>query len=782
MIRADSIEIAIIGGTFAGNKGAAGMLESTIFNLDKMLGEKAFFHVLSVYPSRDSRKGIPARCRIVPAPPLRLILILPVLSLIYALLGKLRLPRRFLHSFAPLGAIARSEIVLDVSGISYVDGRLATLAYNLACNLPAILLGTKLIKLSQAIGPLEGKLNRFAAERILKRCQRIFTRGDRTTQHLEKLGLKNLAPAADLAFILNDNHPLPDTVAALDLPSGTGPVIGVSPSQVLDNYCRERGKDLTSILARYLADFRDKGGARILIIAHSLLEPAKRSRNNDYHICKNLHQALGGGPDVSLIVEDLNPSELRAVISRCDIYLACRFHSMISALCVNVPCLVPAWSHKYREVMAVLGLDNYVIDLEGLTSENLTSSTREILAKADEIRSRMEQGLPAIKDSARSQLIYVRDLLDKGMISGDLPLRTGKRAQKLYDLFYRDLFDRAFLGYSSDPSIREGAASGGLVSSLLIDQLEKGKVDGVIACRTGTESGRLDFYTVTCNGSNEVLDCRTSIYSDFDHAGRILDILRENDKVFAVVALPCQWSMLNNYLDKNPALKKRVGLKIGLWCGHATDRRLIDDFLSCRGVEPGDIEEFHYRKGLWRGETVIKLRGGGEKRISFRKGYGLLQNLYADCKKRCFSCPDHFGRGSDLSFGDAWLSELKSKRIKYSMAVPLTARGGESLRDLAGSGRAILREISPVLAVRAQKRAVIWHTYGSAGRSTIGGLFGLKIPRRGRVRARWNDLLSAFLILVAWKAFSGPLRPLLMRLPWPAHYPWMLVQKFFLNF
>ena len=116
------------------------------------------------------------------------------------------------------------------------------------------------------------------------------------------------------------------------------------------------------------------------------------------------------------------------------------------------------------------------------------------------------------------------------------------------------------------------------------------------------------------------------------------------------------------------------------------------------------------------------------------------------------------------------------------MSLPLTDRGMDSILELAEGGRAELREVSPLLAVRAQKRAVIWHTFGGAGRSALGGLFGVKIPNRSGTRARWNDYLSAFLILAAWKAFSGPLRPLLLRLPWPLHYPWMLVQKFFLNF
>jgi hypothetical protein len=38
------------------------------------------------------------------------------------------------------------------------------------------------------------------------------------------------------------------------------------------------------------------------------------------------------------------------------------------------------------------------------------------------------------------------------------------------------------------------------------------------------------------------------------------------------------------------------------------------------------------------------------------------------------------------------------------------------------------------------------------------------------------------MILGSRKAFGGRLRPLLLKLPWPLHYMFMLPQKFFLNF
>ncbi len=104
------------------------------------------------------------------------------------------------------------------------------------------------------------------------------------------------------------------------------------------------------------------------------------------------------------------------------------------------------------------------------------------------------------------------------------------------------------------------------------------------------------------------------------------------------------------------------------------------------------------------------------------------------------------------------------------------------MRLLMERGGARIAEVDPALAVQSQKRAVIWHIYGNAGRSRVAPLFGMRIPNRSGTAPRWNDIASAVLILAAYRAYGGPLRAALLRLPWPFTYPYMLAQKAFLNF
>jgi coenzyme F420-reducing hydrogenase beta subunit/polysaccharide pyruvyl transferase WcaK-like protein len=673
----------------------------------------------------------------------------------------------------------QADALLDVSGISYVDGRGATLVYNIACNFPALAVGTPLIKMSQAVGPFRTSINRLAARLVLPCARMIFARGKETEQYLRELGLENFARADDLAFNLNEHIPIP----ALDLGrypefDGEHLFVGISPSEVLRTYSEKRGIDLVSTLAQFLDELRERTGARVAIIAHSLLEPGKRSRNNDYHVCTDLYHALSDKEHATLVIDDLTPSELRAVIARCQCFIACRFHSMISALCVEVPTLVLAWSHKYREVMDSFGLQEFVIDAHDVSSEQLLEATIELLENRNRIRKSIKTSTPRIAASSRSQIEFIANILEEAPRN----LKAGRTATRLYKRFYRDRFDQAFIGYASDPAVRDDAASGGLVSALLLHLLASGAINAALTCRAAVKDGKLDFRTETCTARDEILACRTSIYSDFNHARNVIRILEKSEGAFAIVALPCQWKMINSYLVKHPEQAGKVALKIGLWCGHATDRRLIDDFLEQKGVDLRNVKKLIYRSGHWRGETVLEHSDGRARHIPFKTGYGLLQNLYVDCKLRCYSCTDHFANGSDISFGDAWLGALKWKRIKHSMALTLTGRGHETMQNLQLSGGLVIHQVQPEIALQSQKRAVIWHTYGSSGRSRIGRLLGFSIPDRSGLEPRWNDYLSAFLILAAHRAYASPLRGLLLKLPWPLPYCYMLLQKTFLNF
>lgn len=766
------MRVAIIGATYTGNRGAAAMLVSTVEKLREKLPGDTEFHVLSLYrekPGTALERGV----RIVSLPAVKLLGVMPVLCLLYRLFSGVGFLRKVLLRYSPLETVAGADVYLDLSGISFVDGRGITLLYNICCLLPGLLLGVPVFKMSQAMGPFQGKLNRWAALRLLPRVRRIYSRGPVTTEHLSNLGLCNLVEAADLAFLLGEGQDIPSAEESQEKPALT---IGIAPSQVLMNHSNKTGVDYIGALNRAVAPFASREDCRILVIAHSNLGDSVRSRNNDYHVCTELFNRLDCN-DKQLIIDDLGPEDLRGIISRCDVFIASRFHSMISALCESVPVLVTSWSHKYREVMDQFDCGEWVLGSSELAGPCFGEKLALLVERREGVRGLIEKNLNRVIDSAGKQIDGVAAFL----LGGVFPSST-RMAHRLYDKFYNGCFSRCIMGHTLDDDLRRVCASGGQVTTLLSERLSRGHSSGAIVAgvRSG-DDGSLHPGTFLAVSHEELQDLAGSVYSDFDHVGGVLRILEASDQLYDIVGLPCQLSRLRKTLEKRPELLPRVGLLVGLWCGHITDQSLLQTLLGKWNIPRGSVSRFRYRTGQWRGKTRITLRDGSVIEKSFSRGYGLYQNMYADSALRCFSCGDHFGQSSDISFGDCWIGSEKGAEHKKTMALSITSKGDEAIQLLLASPLVSSFEVPPVLAVESQKRSVVWHTCSCAARERLQGLFSMRIKCSSSVTPRWNDYLSGFLTLLFYRLYRGRLRGLMFRLPWWALFPIMALQKLALN-
>lgn len=114
---------------------------------------------------------------------------------------------------------------------------------------------------------------------------------------------------------------------------------------------------------------------------------------------------------------------------------------------------------------------------------------------------------------------------------------------------YMGNFLACYMGYANDEIIRKDAASGAVVSAILINLLENGIIDGALVSKQVMQNGEIGVKTFIAKSKQEILDCRTSIYMDFPLAKSFKKILDFEGKV-AVVALPCHFKALDK-LEKN---------------------------------------------------------------------------------------------------------------------------------------------------------------------------------------------------------------------------------------
>jgi coenzyme F420 hydrogenase subunit beta len=314
-------------------------------------------------------------------------------------------------------------------------------------------------------------------------------------------------------------------------------------------------------------------------------------------------------------------------------------------------------------------------------------------------------------------------------------------------------FENCYTGYSNDEEIRNGAASGGIVSGVLINLLKENKIQGALVSRMQIKDGKLIAESFIAKSKEEILDARTSIYFETPLLSKIQEIKSFKGKL-AVVGVPCQITALRKIC------KDKISYYIGLFCGHNSKKDLILKVLKKKNIDLDKVKRFYFRKGMWRGKSFIEFKDGSKREFPFTS-FSVYQNLHFLSQKKCIVCSDHCAENADLSCGDIWTKEYKKREIKHSAFV---SRNKEMDKILHKSNLN-LEEVPPLMIAKAQKRSLIYHKSINS-RSFVGKFFGYKIPKNDIDKIRLNDLISAFIIMVNDKVSdTKSLRNLMFKVP-----------------
>ena len=105
------------------------------------------------------------------------------------------------------------------------------------------------------------------------------------------------------------------------------------------------------------------------------------SDKDDRAVTMQLHARLRDGDRAVLLDEDLGPDELAALYGRAAVVLGTRLHSAILALVGGAPVVALSYEPvKTHGVMGLLGLGDFVVDLEALDPATVTRLARDAAA------------------------------------------------------------------------------------------------------------------------------------------------------------------------------------------------------------------------------------------------------------------------------------------------------------------------------------------------------------------------------------------------------------------
>lgn len=233
--------------------------------------------------------------------------------------------------------------------------------------------------------------------------------------------------------------------------------------------------------------------------------------------------------------------------------------------------------------------------------------------------------------------------------------------------------EKVFFGYSADDNIRYHAASGGIITSIVLCMLKQKIVDKVLVTK-------MDGFTATpilTDHENEVVSAQGSIYFK-TFSLRILRKFLYNlkkGKRICVVGLPCQISTLKKVLV---GFEDRLYF-IGLVCSHVNEiwyiRHIIEKYLP-QNAKPLAIGP---RKDGWPGETKLFFESNNcfrELSVPQSKFWDILPSLNISSPLGCLLCADHLASMADIVAGDAWHPKFTRKDSSgVSILIARTPKG-----------------------------------------------------------------------------------------------------------
>lgn len=257
---------------------------------------------------------------------------------------------------------------------------------------PTILLG-------QTIGPFTS-YRRLLARFALSKAK-IYTRDDDTLEYVQRLGLRNVHPGRDLAFMELPNqkrakavltkYNLEDKQYIVFVPSGLVRCYTNNYSTYIEEYYR---------IIRDILLNEQLSGMHIVLLAH-----VRAPGTSDKTVIDDLYQKLTREERMRVvtITDDLLASEARAIIGNAVFTITGRMHAAVSSFYMRRPAISLSYSVKYEGVIAKgLGLRELVIEAAGdklwetgQVSKGVLSKIEYVLQNYDELVKRIDRAVDA---------------------------------------------------------------------------------------------------------------------------------------------------------------------------------------------------------------------------------------------------------------------------------------------------------------------------------------------------------------------------------------------------
>jgi coenzyme F420 hydrogenase subunit beta len=316
-------------------------------------------------------------------------------------------------------------------------------------------------------------------------------------------------------------------------------------------------------------------------------------------------------------------------------------------------------------------------------------------------------------------------------------------------------YQNIYYGYSKDENLRFNASSGGIISAILKYLMEKKKISGFVLVRPTKSSPFIHEAFI----SNDILDIKKYAGTRYIPipVNKILRELIHMEGLFVVIGTPCQIHSITLLEREEPKLKKKIFIKISVFCGGTPNLNAYPYYLQQHRIKENSISSI-YRGGGWPGHNIFHTNTG-ERILIARRPEKFLHKIYHTLAffpiftvKRCLICNDRFGAFSDISVGDAWLDRFKDDTRGTSLIITRTETADNLIATMVKDNFIETGSISKRELIESQ---IIFLEYYKNFSKTMSIIMGKNLTRQYHFDETYKgDLiwpLKFMLILFGWK-------------------------------
>jgi len=299
--------------------------------------------------------------------------------------------------------IGGMDAVIDVHGFAFGDAW-GPMAAHMAREWTRFCAarGKPFIFMPQSWGSFEKEGFAEPISAMLDESALFYARDTVSQAHLAKLpgkAVEDIPLAPDIAFRF-EGAPREAGASLLNrmgVNPASNPLIGVAPNMQV--YKRTSGKGTGNSYVQVLAHLCDQCvkrlGARVVLIPNGMCPPAE-GRMDDRFLC-GLVRSTVKAPASCVTLRDFHyAEEARSIIGNCDLLVGSRFHALVFALSQGVPVMALSWSHKYRELLAPFGLDDFVFEHGQLEAGTLEPMLERLWIERESRRRVIEVALKSL--------------------------------------------------------------------------------------------------------------------------------------------------------------------------------------------------------------------------------------------------------------------------------------------------------------------------------------------------------------------------------------------------